>query len=148
MGAGQRFVIDGIEVELVNIKRWKGSHQLPEIRNRHERERVEGVQGQLLAVEVAYTNTHPVDHGILFDPLLVDGQGHEQRNQAYNARAYIKDKAGWMDLFARETIPPYERRMSALLYPVRDADLEGSLWLLTDPGSSHQVFVVDLGPPT
>lgn len=150
---GSSVVIDGIEVSVDRVATWTGKSSLPEIGNMTERSRMKKVDNHALVVEVSFTNTKPVKSEVDFVAYLMNGDGEEAFVQPYNARLYMKDKEGWIDLWDDDVLGPGKTRQTALVYAVPASAVEGSYLILRknekkpdpkDPRGRMKSFVVEL----
>jgi len=152
-GPGASVTIDGIQVTVDRARRWKGKDALPEIQSLNEREAMKKVGSNTLALEVSLKNTSPVKHDVDSVIYLVDGDGDERFNVAYNSRVYMKGKDGWADLWEDDQIGPGSTRKSVLVYPTPKSAMKGGMLVMRynverpdpkDPRGRKKVFVEEL----
>ncbi len=152
-GVGDSVTIDGIEVTIDRVRRWEGKDSLPEIQSLSEREAMEKVGSNTLALEVSLKNTSAVKHGVDSVIYLVDGAGDDRYNVPYNSRLYMKGKNGWADLWEDDQIAPGATRKSVLIYPTPKSAMKGGMLVMRynverpdpkDPRGREKVFVEEL----
>ncbi|TNE89598.1 MAG: hypothetical protein EP330_10530 [Deltaproteobacteria bacterium] len=128
VGVGTKPVAQGIQVEVISVKKIVGKDSLPEIQNSTERAKFSKVKNNALAIEIEYTNTTPVKSGVEARVGLHTAGGDLVFTSPYNSKTLIAEAGdGYVHLWDDPKLGPSQSKRSIHVIALPAGDEEGSV---------------------